>query len=103
MCECNKEINVVLINIYTEMAEYKVNSKAPQGVRFAGTNPEDGTVANKSVDFTTELSQADLAYAYEVLNITDCIDKTEKSNEKSTSKKSTTKKSATITENSEEE
>ena len=103
MCECNKEINVVLINIYTEMAEYKVNSSVQQGVRFAGTNPEDGTVANKSVNFTTELSQAELAYAYEVLNITDWIDKIEKSNEKSTSKKSTTKKATTITENSEEE
>ena len=103
MCECNKEINVVLINIYLEMAEYKVNDKVEVGVRLAGTDPEDGTVANKSVDFRKELSQAELAYAYEVLNITDCIDKTEKSNEKSTSKKSTTKKATTGTENSEEE
>jgi len=61
------------------MAEYKVNSKVIKGVRLAG---------KKSVDFRTELSQADLAYAYEELNITDCIDKIEKSNEKNTSKKS---------------
>tara|TARA_R100000655_G_scaffold28670_2_gene58239 strand:+ start:309 stop:530 length:222 start_codon:yes stop_codon:yes gene_type:complete len=61
------------------MAEYKVNSKAIKGVRLAG---------KKSVDFRTELSQADLAYAYEELNITDWIDKIEKSNEKNTSKKS---------------
>tara|TARA_R110000824_G_scaffold125427_2_gene284511 strand:- start:146 stop:376 length:231 start_codon:yes stop_codon:yes gene_type:complete len=76
------------------MAEYKVNSKVIKGVRLAG---------KESVDFRTELSQEDLAYAYEDLNITDWIDKIDKSNEKSTSKKSTTKKSATITENSEEE
>jgi len=61
------------------MAEYKVNSKAIKGVRLAG---------KKSVDFRTELSQEDLAYAYEELNITDWIDKIEKSNEKNTSKKS---------------
>tara|TARA_R110000765_G_scaffold245348_1_gene347477 strand:- start:214 stop:435 length:222 start_codon:yes stop_codon:yes gene_type:complete len=60
------------------MAEYKVNSSAVRGVRVAG---------KKSVDFRTELSQKQLAYAYEVLNITDCIDKTEKSNEKNTNKK----------------
>jgi len=94
MCDCSKENNVVLINIYLEMAEYKKNSKAAYGVRVAG---------KESVDFRQELSQEELAYAYEVLNITDCIDKTEKSNEKSTSKKSTTKKATAITENSEEE
>tara|TARA_R110000803_G_scaffold174583_1_gene237198 strand:- start:28 stop:258 length:231 start_codon:yes stop_codon:yes gene_type:complete len=76
------------------MAEYKVNSKVVKGVRLAG---------KESVDFRTELSQEDLAYAYEDLNITDWIDKIDKSNEKSTSKKSKIKKSATITENSEEE
>ena len=79
MCDCNKERSVILTNIYLTMAEYKVNSKVVKGVRLAG---------NKSVDFRTELSQADLAYAYEELNIKDCIDKIEKSNEKSTSKKS---------------
>tara|TARA_R110002167_G_scaffold244973_1_gene450437 strand:- start:28 stop:315 length:288 start_codon:yes stop_codon:yes gene_type:complete len=95
MCDCNKENNVVLINIYLEMAEYKKNSKASYGVRLAG---------KESVDFRRELSQEELAYAYEVLNITDWIDKTDKVNEKSTSKKSTTKKAATtITKNSEEE
>tara|TARA_R110000824_G_scaffold621_2_gene3866 strand:- start:434 stop:721 length:288 start_codon:yes stop_codon:yes gene_type:complete len=73
MCDCNKENNVVLINIYLEMAEYKLNSKVVKGVRLAG---------KKSVDFRTELSQADLAYAYEELNITDCIDKIDKTNEK---------------------
>ena len=62
------------------MAEYKVSSKASKGVRLS----YDG---KKSVDFRTELSQKQLAYAYEVLNITDCIDKTEKSNEKNTNKK----------------
>ena len=70
------------------MAEYKVNSKVVKGVRLAG---------KESVDFRTELSQEDLAYAYEDLNITDWIDKIDKSNEKSTSKKSKIKKSATIT------
>lgn len=95
MCDCNKENNVVLINIYLEMAEYKINSKVSYGVRLAG---------KESVDFRRELSQSELAYAYEVLNITDCIDKTDKVNEKSTSKKATTKKAATtITKNSEEE
>ena len=94
MCDCNTKNNVVLINIYLEMAEYKINNKVAYGVRLAG---------KESVDFRSELSEAELAYAYEILNITDCIDKTEKSNEKSTSKKATTKKSATITENSEEE
>ena len=95
MCDCNKENNVVLINIYLEMAEYKKNNKASYGVRLVG---------RKSVDFRRELSQEELAYAYEVLNITDWIDKTDKVNEKSTSKKSTTKKAATtITKNSEEE
>ena len=79
MCDCNKERSVILTNIYLTMAEYKVNSKAIKGVRLAG---------KKSVDFRTELSQADLAYAYEELNITDWIDKIEKSNEKNTSKKS---------------
>jgi hypothetical protein len=79
MCDCNKERSVTLTNIYLTMAEYKVNSKVIKGVRLAG---------KKSVDFRTELSQADLAYAYEELNITDCIDKIEKSNEKNTSKKS---------------
>ena len=77
MCDCNKENNVVLINIFLEMAEYKKNSKASYGVRLVG---------RRSVDFRTELSQEELAYAYEVLNITDCIDKTDKVNEKSTSK-----------------
>ena len=61
MCDCNKERSVILTNIYLTMAEYKVNSKAIKGVRLAG---------KKSVDFRTELSQADLAYAYEELNIT---------------------------------
>jgi len=79
MCDCNKERSVILTNIYLTMAEYKVNSKVIKGVRLAG---------KKSVDFRKELSQADLAYAYEELNITDCIDKIEKSNEKNTSKKS---------------
>ena len=79
MCDCNKERSVFLTNIYLTMAEYKVNSKVIKGVRLAG---------KKSVDFRTELSQADLAYAYEELNITDCIDKIDKSNEKSTIKKS---------------
>jgi len=79
MCDCNKERSVILTNIYLTMAEYKVNSKVVKGVRLAG---------KKSVDFRKELSQADLAYAYEELNITDCIDKIEKSNEKNTSKKS---------------
>ena len=60
------------------MAEYKVNISAVRGVRVVG---------KKSVDFRTELSQKQLAYAYEVLNITDCIDKIEKSNEKNTNKK----------------
>ena len=78
MCDCNKERSVLLTNIYTTMAEYKVNSKAIKGVRLAG---------KKSVDFRTDLSQADLAYAYEELNITDWIDKTDKSHEKNTSKK----------------
>tara|TARA_R110000822_G_scaffold298165_1_gene420858 strand:- start:209 stop:493 length:285 start_codon:yes stop_codon:yes gene_type:complete len=94
MCDCNTKNNVVLINIYLEMAEYKINNKVAYGVRLAG---------KESVDFRSELSEAELAYAYEILNITDCIDKTEKSNEKSTSKKSTTKKAATSTENSEKE
>tara|TARA_R110002020_G_scaffold210276_2_gene416300 strand:+ start:1049 stop:1285 length:237 start_codon:yes stop_codon:yes gene_type:complete len=64
------------------MAEYKVNSNAVKGVRLV-----DG---KKSVDFRTDLSQEQLAYAYEELNITDWIDKVDKinkSNEKSTSKK----------------
>jgi hypothetical protein len=78
MCDCNKERSVILTNIYLTMAEYKVNSKVIKGVRLAG---------KKSVDFRTELSQADLAYAYEDLNITDWIDKINKSNEKSTSEK----------------
>tara|TARA_R110000765_G_scaffold378682_1_gene469627 strand:- start:5 stop:289 length:285 start_codon:yes stop_codon:yes gene_type:complete len=94
MCDCKNEKSVLLINIYLTMAEYKVNSKVVKGVRLAG---------KESVDFRTELSQEDLAYAYEDLNITDWIDKIDKSNEKSTSKKSKIKKSATITENSEEE
>jgi len=94
MCDCKNEKSVLLINIYLTMAEYKVNSKVIKGVRLAG---------KESVDFRTELSQEDLAYAYEDLNITDWIDKIDKSNEKSTSKKSKIKKSATITENSEEE
>jgi len=88
MCDCNKERSVILTNIYLTMAEYKVNSKVVKGVRLAG---------KESVDFRTELSQEDLAYAYEDLNITDWIDKIDKSNEKSTSKKSKIKKSATIT------
>jgi hypothetical protein len=79
MCDCSKENNVVLINIYLEMAEYKVNSKVVKGVRLSG---------KESVDFRRELSQAELAYAYEVLNITDSIDKTDKVNEKNTSEKS---------------
>jgi len=91
MCDCNKERSVILTNIYLTMAEYKVNSKVEKGVRLAG---------NKSVDFRTELSQADLAYAYEELNITDCIDKIDKSNEKNTSKKS--KKISSKEDNSEE-
>jgi|TARA_R110000824_G_scaffold241683_2_gene430416 hypothetical protein len=80
MCDCSKENSVVLQNIYLTMAEYKKNKKAV-GVRLAD---------KQSVDFRTDLSQGQLAYAYEVLNITDCIDKVDKinkSNEKSTSKK----------------
>tara|TARA_R110002051_G_scaffold1515_2_gene8399 strand:- start:12170 stop:12454 length:285 start_codon:yes stop_codon:yes gene_type:complete len=94
MCDCNSEINVVLINIYLTMAEYKVNSKAVKGVRLAG---------KKSVDFRKELSQADLAYAYEELNITDWIDKTDKSNEKNTSKKLKVKSSEASKKDSEKE
>jgi hypothetical protein len=80
MCGCDDKNSVVLHKIIT-MAEYKINSKASKGVRLAGT---------KSVDFRTDLSQKQLAYAYEELNITDWIDKVDKinkSNEKSTSKK----------------
>ena len=91
MCDCKNEKSVLLINIYLTMAEYKVNSKVIKGVRLAG---------KESVDFRTELSQADLAYAYEELNITDCIDKIDKSNEKNTSKKS--KKISSKEDNSEE-
>ena len=76
------------------MAEYKVNSKAVKGVRLAG---------KKSVDFRKELSQADLAYAYEELNITDWIDKTDKSNEKNTSKKLKVKSSEASKKDSEKE
>tara|TARA_R110002051_G_scaffold105182_2_gene178042 strand:+ start:2577 stop:2807 length:231 start_codon:yes stop_codon:yes gene_type:complete len=76
------------------MAEYKLNSKVQKGVRLAG---------KESVDFRTELSQADLAYAYEELNITDWIDKIDKSNEKNTNKKTAGKKGKTITEDSKEE
>lgn len=89
------------MNIYTEMAEYKVNDKAQKGLRLAGKDEE--SLGKEFVDFRGELSQADLAYAYEELHITDWIDKTDKVNEKATTKKSTTKKSTTITENSEEE
>tara|TARA_R100000655_G_scaffold109902_1_gene166260 strand:- start:2198 stop:2476 length:279 start_codon:yes stop_codon:yes gene_type:complete len=79
MCDCNKERSVTLTNIYTTMAKYKINDKAVKGVRMAGSK--------RSVDFRTELSQADLAYAYEELNMTDWIDKIDKSNEKNTSTK----------------
>ena len=89
------------MNIYTEMAEYKVNNKAQKGLRLAGKDEKN--LGKEFVDFRGELSQADLAYAYEELHITDWIDKTDKVNEKATTKKSTTKKSTTITENSEEE
>ena len=89
------------MNIYTEMAEYKVNNKAQKGLRLAGKDKK--SLGKEFVDFRGELSQADLAYAYEELHITDWIDKTDKVNEKATTKKSTTKKSTTITENSEEE
>lgn len=81
VCGCNDENNVVLINIYLEMAEYKVNDNAIKGLRLA---------EKESVDFRTDLSQEQLAYAYEVLNMTDWIDKVDKinkSNEKNTSKK----------------
>ena len=81
MCDCNKERSVILTNIYLTMAEYKVNKNVIKGFRLSS----DG---KQGVDFRTELSQADLAYAYEELNITDWIDKIEKSNEKNTSKKS---------------
>jgi hypothetical protein len=102
MCDCNKEKSLILMNIYTEMAEYKVNDKAQRGLRLAGKDEE--SLGKEFVDFRGELSQADLAYAYEELHITDWIDKTDKVNEKATTKKSTTKKSTkTITENSEEE
>jgi hypothetical protein len=101
MCDCNTEKSLILINIYLEMAEYKINSKAQKGLRLAGKNEE--SLGKEFVDFRGELSQADLAYAYEELHITDWIDKTDKVNEKATTKKSTTKKSTTITEDSEEE
>jgi len=101
MCDCKNEKSVILINIYTEMAEYKVNSKAQLGLLLTGKG--DDNIRREFVDFRKELSQAELAYAYEELNITDWIDKTDKANEKSTTKKSTTKKATTITENSEEE
>tara|TARA_R110000744_G_C19334282_1_gene558881 strand:- start:221 stop:535 length:315 start_codon:yes stop_codon:yes gene_type:complete len=87
MCDCGTEINVTLINLYIEMAEYKKNSKALNGVRLASKSGE-GTEKEENqerVDFRTELSQEQLAYAYEELNITDWIDKTDKSNEKTTS------------------
>ena len=83
MCDCNEEINVVLINIYLEMAEYKVNKNVIKGFRLS----DDG---KQGVDFRTDLSQEQLAHAYEELNMTDWIDKVDKinkSNEKSTSKK----------------
>ena len=76
------------------MAEYKINSKARKGVRLAG---------KKSVDFRTELSQEQLAYAYEELNINDWIDKIEKSNEKNTSKKTSSSKAKASKEDSKEE
>lgn len=101
MCDCNTEKSLILINIYTEMAEYKVNDKAQKGLRLAGKDAE--SLGKEFVDFRRELSQAELAYAYEQLHITDWIDKTDKSNEKATAKKSTSKKPKTITENSEEE
>tara|TARA_R110002167_G_scaffold34704_3_gene110921 strand:- start:4405 stop:4641 length:237 start_codon:yes stop_codon:yes gene_type:complete len=78
------------------MAEYKVNSKLVKGLRLSS----DG---KKSVDFRTELSQEQLAYAYEELNIIDCIDKTEKSNEKNTSKKTSSSKAKASKEDSKEE
>tara|TARA_R110002020_G_scaffold347688_1_gene561351 strand:- start:3021 stop:3299 length:279 start_codon:yes stop_codon:yes gene_type:complete len=90
MCDCNNERSVILTNIYLEMAEYKKSSKAITGVRVAG---------NERVDFRAELSEADLAYAYEELNITDWIDKIEL-NEKISSKKTSSNKAKTSTEDS---
>jgi hypothetical protein len=102
MCDCNTEKSLILINIYTEMAEYKANSKAPKGLVLAGKDAK--SLGKEFVDFRGEMSQAQLAYAYEELNMTDFIDKTDKVNEKATTKKSTSKKATTtITENSEEE
>ena len=85
MCDCNKEKSVVLINIYLTMANYKKNKKA-KGV----INSKDG---NTHIDFRAELSEKTLAYAYEVLNMTDYIDKIDKSNEKDTITKAKAKPS----------
>ena len=101
MCDCNTEKSLILINIYTEMAEYKINDNAPKGLVLAGRDDEN--LGKEFVDFRKELSQAEIAYAYEELHITNWIDKTDKVNEKSTSKKSTSKATTTITEDSEEE
>ncbi|QDP67830.1 MAG: hypothetical protein Unbinned8210contig1002_18 [Prokaryotic dsDNA virus sp.] len=85
MCDCGNEKSVNLINIYLTMADYKKNSKAKGVINSAN--------GSKHVDFREDLSQEQLAYAYEVLKMTDFIDKTYKSNEKDTIKKAKAKPS----------
>ena len=86
MCDCKQEKNVHLptLNIYTFMAEYKKNDKA-RGIRV---------IDGHKVDLRGDLTQDELAFAYEELGVTDCInkvDKTIKSNEESSAKKSNKK------------
>ena len=86
MCNCEQEKNVHLptLNIYTLMAEYKKDENA-KGIQIIGKH---------LVDFNNELTQEQLAFAYEELGITDGItkvDKTIKSDEESSAKKSTKK------------
>ena len=49
MCDCNKEKSLILMNIYTEMAEYKVNNKAQKGLRLAGKDEKN--LGKEFVDF----------------------------------------------------
>ena len=97
MCDCKQEKNVHLptLNIYTLMAEYKKDDNA-KGVRIIGKH---------LVELSSEITQEELAFAYEELGMTDCItkvDKTIKSNEESSAKKSSKKGKSSKKEDSKE-
>tara|TARA_A100001391_G_scaffold77445_1_gene50015 strand:+ start:783 stop:1034 length:252 start_codon:yes stop_codon:yes gene_type:complete len=80
MCGCEQNINLSSTKIYTIMEDYKVIKH--------GSLLKNGFSIN-----TSTATQEELAYAYEVLNLTDYIEKVSKTKSKDDSKKS--KKSST--------